>query len=810
VAKQEYGAESIKVFKGLSAVRKRPGMYIGDTDNGDGLHHMVEEVVANSCDEALAGYCTRVKVTIHGDQSVTVQDNGRGIPVDIHPTEKRPAAEVVMTELHAGGKFDQNMYKVSGGLHGVGVSVVNALSEWAELEVHRHGNVYRQKYKRGKPATKLSKKGKTKKRGTIVRFKFDPQIFKNVTSYSFSTIVSRLRELAFLNGGLKIQIIDENSKKKASFKYDGGLLEFVKFMSRKKTIIHSSPIYIKSRADNILIEAALQWNNSYKENIRCYTNNIHNPDGGTHLAGFKAGLTRTLGSYITENKLTRGKVDFVGDDFREGLCAIVSVKLPDPKFNSQTKSKLISSEARKPIEGAVSSSLYEYFEENAHIAQNITAKIVNAAKARMAARKAREIERKKIGNDSISLAGKLANCQSKKPEECELFVVEGQSAGGSAKMGRDRRTQAILPLRGKVLNVQKVEQAVVMKNKELMDLVLAINTGIGNNFNLKKLRYNKIILMTDSDVDGSHISCLLLTFFHNHMRSLIEHGHVYLAQPPLYKIKRGKVEKYIHNETEMSAFIVDKGTDGLRVKMGRKQLPDDDIKYTLSILDNKEQIIRGIKKVGSIEVIDSMIEAKLTGSHFKDKSKLITKLKEANAALKRKNPSLRIKYFFGNSEIKILTPCGNISESTWNYMVSAYKEYNVANGDVIVTTISPQILSSDVVRKYIEAKKYSNSKFIIVDGAQKHSIGSGKELIKFVKERGSRGLTIQRYKGLGEMNAEQLWETTMNPATRNMLQLEITDREDCDAVFDLLMGANVEPRRKFIEENALSARNIDI
>ena len=806
-----YDADNIKVLKGLTAVRRRPGMYIGDTDNGDGLHHMIYEVVDNSVDEAMAGFCNKIKVIIHKDQSVTVEDNGRGIPVARHKTEKKSAAEVVMTELHAGGKFDQNLYKVAGGLHGVGVSVVNALSESLTLEVCREGHVYTQKYKQGKPLAKVKAGKKTNKTGTKVTFKFDETIFKNVLSYSFAQVAERLRELAFLNDNLSITLIDENTKKKEIFKYKGGLREFVAFLNQKKQTVHQNPIYIRHQKGDVIVEGAFQWNNSYKEQIRCYTNNIFNIDGGTHLHGLRTGLTRAINSYIANNKIKTKGLSLTGDDCREGLVAVISVKLPDPKFNSQAKHKLISSEAKGPIEGTVNEQLATFFDEKPYVAKNIINKILLAAKAREAARKARDLNRKKGEIDTLSLAGKLADCQSKIPEESEIFIVEGDSAGGSCKMGRDRRTQAILPLRGKILNVEKVEQTVMFKNKEIQNIIAALNIGVGKHLNLDNLRYHKVIIMCDSDSDGHHIACLLMTFFYRYMRELIEGGHLYIAQPPLYKIKRGKVERYIQNAKEMDRLFIENGIRGLSIKQDNRKIRSKRLGEIFDLLLEKNRIIVDAENlVGNNYLLNALVKTKLSPNKMNDKEflkKEIIKIRKHLQSIGGLNVGF---CFLKNGGFEVVYTKHIIDEKTWKYMFKSYVEHGIANEMIEICAVTRELLSAEPLRLYRALQDLNKTSLSIDEGGQTRKVDSWLKLLDGVKNKGMRGLTIQRYKGLGEMNPEQLWDTTMNPESRILAQLSINNAEKADKMFDLLMSENVEPRKKFIEKNALSVKDLDI
>jgi DNA gyrase subunit B len=793
---ENYTAEDIKVLKGLDAVRKRPGMYIGDTDDYTGLHHMVYEVVDNAIDEALAGYADRVSVTIHLDNSVTVEDNGRGIPVDMHKEEGRSAAEVIMTELHAGGKFDNNSYKVSGGLHGVGVSVVNFLSEWLELEIHRDEYVWRQRYERGVPVAMIERGEKTAKRGTRVTFKADSQIF-SVTEMNYETLSQRLRELAFLNSGVNITIHDERSEKHHEFCYQGGIVSFVKDLNKNRTALHETPIFIRDERDGEAIEIALQWNDAYNENIYCFTNTIKNLDGGTHLVGFKAALTRTVNKYVeSTGALEKLKLSLEGDDVREGLASVISVKIRDPKFSSQTKDKLVSSHVKTWVEQIMYERLSEYFEENPKDAKRIADKIVDAARARDAARKARELTRRKGALDSASLPGKLADCQERDPKFCEIFFVEGDSAGGSAKQGRDRRFQAVLPLKGKILNVEKARLDKMLSSDEIRLMITALGTGIGSDdFAVEKLRYHKIIIMTDADVDGSHIRTLILTFFFRHMQEVIKRGHLYIAQPPLFKVAQGKKETYLKDETEKSRFLLNRIAESVSVTpQGGLPLRGEALVNMLQRAEEYRATGRKLAQRGvAQDAVDVLLRAGLT-----DRTALgdAEKMSVAVAALTRAGFEHAREMRDPETETPIL-------------------QFNVGvNGSGRKVTVNPELLSSyeyrQTAKTYESLSHFGLPPYEVKHGEETATYASVDALIDAIYKLAEKGLTIQRYKGLGEMNPEQLWETTMNPVTRRLLQVAIEDGVGADEMFTILMGDQVQPRREFIQDNALDVKNLDI
>jgi DNA gyrase subunit B len=793
----QYNSESIKVLKGLDAVRKRPGMYIGDTADGSGLHHMVFEVLDNSIDESLAGHCDVIKVIIHPDNSITINDNGRGIPIDIKSDDefKRSAAEIVMTELHAGGKFDQNSYKVSGGLHGVGVSVVNALSDWLVLKVFRGGKIHELKFKRGELVEPIKVLGETKKTGTEITFLPTTETFTNI-DFHFDLLSKRIRELSFLNNGVKIELIDHRSGRSENFKLSGGIKGFVEYMNRSKTVIHPNTFYAEVEKDGVVVEVSMQWNDSYGENVLCFTNNIPQRDGGTHLTGLKAAMTRTINTYIESNELAKkAKVETGGDDIREGLTCVLSVKVPEPKFSSQTKDKLVSSEVQPIVSDVVGKKLTEFLLEHPQDAKILCNKIVDAARAREAARKARDMTRRKGVMDSMGLPGKLADCQEKDPAQCEIYLVEGDSAGGSAKQGRDRKNQAILPLKGKILNVEKARIDKVLSSQEIVTLITALGTSISSDFDADKLRYHRIIIMTDADVDGAHIRTLLLTFFFRQMHALIERGHIYIAQPPLYKVKQGKDERYLKDEQELQQYLIESALLGasLLTKTNGETLKEDSLGNIAKEMVITETIINRL----SSRFDESLLRAvhALGALALEDKNKTEVYAEQLKNLMLSDNINFDVKLNEDSNKYYIEINQfihGNLQTSKLDQEFELSGEYQ-------------QIIKTAVMTKDLIGKGG-----IISRGEKSQPVNNFHDVLEWLLQEARRGLNIQRYKGLGEMNPNQLWETTMDPTARRLLKVSIEDNQAVEETFTELMGDDVGPRRKFIEENALGANNIDI
>ena len=802
---EKYDASNIQVLEGMEAVRMRPAMYIGDTTSR-GLHHMVYEVVDNSIDEAMGGHCDKIEVVINENETISVIDNGRGIPVDMHPKEKKPAVEVALTTLHAGGKFDHRTYKVSGGLHGVGVSVVNALSVWLEVEIKRDGSIYHQRYERGKTASKLTVIGKTKDRGTKVTFKPDAQIFKEGTIFSYDILAKRLRELAFLNKGIWIKLVDKRAKKEKEtvFQFNGGIVQFIQHLSANKEPLHNKVIYFQSTKDQIELEVALQYSDSYAENVFSFANNIHTTEGGVHLSGFRSALTRAVNNYAKGKNLLKNEIAITGDDTREGLTAVISVKVPNPQFEGQTKTKLGNLEVEGLVASATLEALNTFFEENPSVANKIIDKVIVASRAREAARKARELTRRKGALESGGLPGKLADCSEKDPTMCELYLVEGDSAGGSAKQGRDRTFQAILPLKGKILNVEKARLDKILSNDEIRTLITALGTGVGEEFNLEKLRYHKIIIMCDADVDGSHIRTLLLTLLYRQMKPLVESGNIYIAQPPLYKVKRGKREEYIETEEQMNKIVIELGAEDLqfsRIK-GKDTYKGAALLEILATLVKLETIVeRLVKKGVNFQEYASKMNQKTKKFPIyivkvEQETHFLYNDKELGDITKDQEDAQFIEIFEGED-------------------IEEIEKALIKQGLSISEFLKPEegpgfTYSEEKKAKKTTKKEGLKPNFMAETEKDKKEFFSLQEILDYVREQASKGIQIQRYKGLGEMNPQQLWETTMDPARRTMLQVKLEDAVEADSTFSTLMGDAVEPRREFIEANAHEVRNLDV
>jgi DNA gyrase subunit B len=809
-----YDAASIQVLEGREAVRKRPGMYIGDTDDGSGLHHMVFEVVDNSVDERLAGYCSMVGVVIHRDGSCTVEDDGRGIPVGEHPDEKRSAAEVIMTVLHAGGKFDQNSYKVSGGLHGVGVSVVNFLSEWLKMEIRRNGMLYQQLYEEGRPVAPIKPIGTSTKTGTKITFKPDPKIFGRV-EFSFDILSARLRELSYLNQGLRISLKDERDNRERNFEFEGGINSFVLALAKNRVPTHPAPVYINRapNAEGISVETAIQWTDGTQQNLFCFTNNIRNRDGGSHATGFRSALSRTIGTYAQKEGLLKGeKFDLVGEDIREGLTAVLSIKMPDPKFNSQTKDRLVSSEIRGVVEQIVNEELSQYLQENPSSARAIVEQAILNARGRIAAKRARDLVKRKGALETSSLPGKLADCQERDPRFCEIYIVEGDSAGGSAKQGRDRRNQAILPLRGKILNVEKARFDRMLGNEQIITMISALGTGIGmadpeeGGFNIEKLRYHRIILMTDADVDGSHIRTLLLTFFFRQMPQIVERGHLYIAQPPLFKVKRGKKISYLKDERAFRDYLIAAGTENTEIRVhDGKVIAQEALAELIHDIINYQVSIDALSFRLDHRVLDAMIRI---GEFDIDIAVDKARVQESTAKVRRYLDERYPQESFEGPEITREEEV-DLYDVSWRSRLAGVQRESLFDRDLMENTFDYRELVT--LDQRIAAKLGRVPQFeLLLPKQEPISLTRPQDLADRIFEFAKKGQTIQRYKGLGEMNPDQLWETTMNPEARRLLQVRVDDLIAADEMFTTLMGDQVEPRRRFIERNALSVKHLDV
>ena len=807
---EEYGADKIKVLEGLEAVRKRPAMYIGST-GASGLHHLVYEVVDNAIDEALAGFCDTIEVTIHIDSSITVEDNGRGIPVDLH-SSGRPAAEVVLTVLHAGGKFDNESYKVSGGLHGVGVSVVNALSEKIEIEIWRNGQVYQQSYTRGAPDDNLEVTGTTKRRGTKLTFKPDAEVFETV-DYSFDTLAHRLRELAFLNAGVRITLHDERDGKSHDFCYEGGINSFVRFLNKNRNAVNTEPIYMRGERDGVDAEIALQWNDGYSEMFHAFANNINTREGGTHVSGLRAALTRTLNVYAGRQNLAKDlKESLSGDDIREGLTAVISVKIPHPQFEGQTKTKLGNTEVKGIVEAIVNDRLGAYLEEQPQIAKRIVNKTIDAARARAAARKARELVRRKGALDNSSLPGKLADCQERDPERCELYIVEGESAGGSAKQGRDRRFQAVLPIKGKILNVEKARFEKMLGSDEIRTMIAALGCGIGTeDFNPDKLRYHRVIIMTDADIDGSHIRTLLLTFFYRQMRELIERGYIYIAQPPLYRVKRGRGETYVKNDRDLESWLFKRAAETRVLKFGTRELTGGELEALLHKLVAFRRYRRIVERRGPpADIVQTLLaRGAADKAFFSDREALERLARELTTTVRTvrvdADPehnayALAVEVRTGGFVRRRTVGIEFVASAEFRALFASYQGIGGVTGPMVVTMAVQQGEAAQTAEP--EAASDAKSGDLQIEDFD--------ELVDYFVAAGRRGVAINRYKGLGEMNPDQLWATTMKPDNRTLLQVRAEDDTEADLMFTTLMGDQVEPRRKFIEDNALDVKNLDV